>query len=1297
MVATVGSIRVLLAAEYGTYQDGLRRAASTTERESQRMGRSIQNVDRSTSALSRTMAGIRGREFRVLSLAALRAKDSVERLRGTLLATAALFGGFGAAFTLKGISEYADTYTKVGNRLRVVKGEAQELSDIEEKIFQTAQRSRAQYEATGVLFARIATSARRLGVAQADVLRVTETIQKAFVIGGSTPIEAAQSSIQLSQGIASNRLQGDELRSVLENPALGQLLADRITEGDIGKLRKIASEGQLTAGVVIRAFKGASEEIDRLFAGAQQTIAESFVKIDNAILKYIGTSENANKASRATVAAMNAIAENFESIGDAAVMAAVAFGAVLLGKGIGAVTDAARTSLAATRAWKAETIAAAQSDLEAAKMQVAASRDRSIAAAQNARAARQMVVDTSRGRRDEIAGIRAGMVKENIDAEMEKAKKATESIAAQTDIRKKSLREMVDAQNASRAAQERLNAVTADASTTISKMNREQIASASAAYQNARNQRVSAQAYYEMAKASTVSEKTRIRAGQTLQANMKKEQEALAALSKAHERAATPVSMGVEQSRQYQKAKRDVVRAAAAEIKAVDSYIAAEAKSVALTKQAAAARARIIEISRNESLTDKQRLALKKAEIDIDERVAAAKKRSASARVAADSAYAASRQATTALTQAQNGLNAAISQTSTASILATKTIRGLGSVMNFLGGPLGVLSLIATTVFIGFTKHAAAAEERLEGLKKAGTALSNTMAELESMAPAVEGIDRLAVGFKKLFSEQGFSAAQAKLNELRTAIYNVGLQLGELARQIAERSGSAALGVEITMLTSKFKVGSLSVDQFVQRLEEIARADPELAAITAEMIRLARETYKATSAAEKLVTVLDRIKGEDFIMNVRVGDLRSALQLQAMQIVRGSQEYQDALAAAGEGMTKATEDWREAREDAVKEAFKQNRLDPIMARMYGDVLEGVNQNRGRTGKTESEKAAEKLKKALADLDYQILASELPELERKTIEAAQSAGVAEEDIRAFISALKSGENIPPALDSIRDRLEQIAEIEVNKKLDEARWDQAVRFMSDLDQATVEMARSAGMAEEKVRGFIQAVSAGELEAAPQEMAALRMEMERIAMNDRIIDLADGMAGAFGDFFRDAGRGADSFGTQLRNLGVRLIEVAQEVLIVTPLVNALKNIFLGGFGGNTLPPIQLGLPVAHSGWNVGEGTPPARRTVPVSALANAQRFHDGLAPDEFAAILQQGEAVIPKSAVRSATRAVGAAASGAPMEVGVRVYVDDEGALRAMVDRRTGERIGEYAQGSYNRHIQNQNRAKRTRALR
>lgn len=80
---------------------------------------------------------------------------------------------------------------------------------------------------------------------------------------------------------------------------------------------------------------------------------------------------------------------------------------------------------------------------------------------------------------------------------------------------------------------------------------------------------------------------------------------------------------------------------------------------------------------------------------------------------------------------------------------------------------------------------------------------------------------------------------------------------------------------------------------------------------------------------------------------------------------------------------------------------------------------------------------------------------------------------------------------------------------------------------------------------------------------------------------------------------------------------------------------TIELGDAGGGIVPGLPFltapGVGLYHSGGNVRATAP--RRRVSALAFAGAPRLHNGLMSDEFPAILQKGELVIPKAARRGA----------------------------------------------------------------
>ena len=103
------------------------------------------------------------------------------------------------------------------------------------------------------------------------------------------------------------------------------------------------------------------------------------------------------------------------------------------------------------------------------------------------------------------------------------------------------------------------------------------------------------------------------------------------------------------------------------------------------------------------------------------------------------------------------------------------------------------------------------------------------------------------------------------------------------------------------------------------------------------------------------------------------------------------------------------------------------------------------------------------------------------------------------------------------------------------------------------------------------------------------------------------------------------ADSIINDLLRIGAKLI-VAD---IAGALFGMGGNAGAGaGSGGNLGGLASIGATLFHDGGTVGQGGQPI--SVPAATFINAPRFHNGLKPDEFPAILQQGEEVVPKDKV-------------------------------------------------------------------
>lgn len=165
--------------------------------------------------------------------------------------------------------------------------------------YQAAQNSRSDLSTTSQLASRIAMSGvygKEKGSLEKS-LNMAETLQKALVVGGGTSEENRRALTQLSQGLASGVLQGDELRSIREqSPYLADVLAEGLAKVDksfigttAGDLKQLGADGKLTSDVVIAAFEAMEDQIDETFdTKAPKTWGQGVTSIANTIKFAIG-------------------------------------------------------------------------------------------------------------------------------------------------------------------------------------------------------------------------------------------------------------------------------------------------------------------------------------------------------------------------------------------------------------------------------------------------------------------------------------------------------------------------------------------------------------------------------------------------------------------------------------------------------------------------------------------------------------------------------------------------------------------------------------------------------------------------------------------------------------------------------------------------------------------------------------------------------------------------------------------------------------------------------------------------
>lgn len=339
MAARIGSLYVDLTMNTRDFVSGMNRAQTATSRAAAAINRDLGLSQKTVNAFS---SGAGNRSFKPYAIIAASrayetAADRVNLLRGSLLAVTAVAGGFTAALSTNLIARYADTAINLSNQLRTVTDTTTDMIATQSALEAVSERSRSSLQSTITLYARTARAAEQLGLSQDKLLRVTETIQKAFSVGGATAAEAQGAAIQLSQGIASDRFSGEEFRSVAENaPVLLRGMAESLGV-TIGKLREMAHAGELTADVVTKAILKASARIDKEFGETIVSMDRAITHVDNKLLEFIGNTDKTYGVTSLITKGIVEFGNSLEDIIPPLTQIAGLMGAVFLARNKGAL------------------------------------------------------------------------------------------------------------------------------------------------------------------------------------------------------------------------------------------------------------------------------------------------------------------------------------------------------------------------------------------------------------------------------------------------------------------------------------------------------------------------------------------------------------------------------------------------------------------------------------------------------------------------------------------------------------------------------------------------------------------------------------------------------------------------------------------------------------------------------------------------------------------------------------------------------------------------------------------------
>lgn len=291
------------ASNAASAQNNLDGAVERSSSSANRMGNAAEQAARSQDRMNRSMRA---------------GQSAASGLERRIMGLARAYLGLRSAQAFVGLS---DAMTQTKARLDRMNDGLQTTAQLQDMIYQAAQRSRGCYQETIDMVGKLGTLAGDAFSSNAELVAFAEQINKQFVLAGTSAQGAQAAMLQLTQAMSSGVLRGEELNSVLEQaPTIAQAIA-RYIGVTTGEMRELASQGKITSQVVKNALFAAAEETNAAFEAIPLTFGQAWTMASNAAVRSLQPAlQRLNNLLNSELGrnALNGLIAGFELLGSAA-------------------------------------------------------------------------------------------------------------------------------------------------------------------------------------------------------------------------------------------------------------------------------------------------------------------------------------------------------------------------------------------------------------------------------------------------------------------------------------------------------------------------------------------------------------------------------------------------------------------------------------------------------------------------------------------------------------------------------------------------------------------------------------------------------------------------------------------------------------------------------------------------------------------------------------------------------------------------------------------------------------------
>jgi tape measure domain-containing protein len=251
----------------------------------QSINSNLDGLDRSTSALTSSFNGLK-------------------------TAAAAFVGVVASRATI----DFIDTIQTMDNRLKLVTKSQGELNSTFNDLFTVSQKTRSPLTETVDLYSKLAQNQSVSKQSTDDLKKVTEAFTTSLAISGTSGQAAAGAIMQFAQAMGKGTLDGDEFRAMAEaNPKVLAVLSEQ-TGIAREQLKKLGSEGFLSAEIAAIALKQALPDLQKEMANTDVTVRQAITQMSNEFQKLGRDFLDSSGTSKTLVEAIQYITDNMTNL-----------------------------------------------------------------------------------------------------------------------------------------------------------------------------------------------------------------------------------------------------------------------------------------------------------------------------------------------------------------------------------------------------------------------------------------------------------------------------------------------------------------------------------------------------------------------------------------------------------------------------------------------------------------------------------------------------------------------------------------------------------------------------------------------------------------------------------------------------------------------------------------------------------------------------------------------------------------------------------------------------------------------